>query len=160
MDSYSGQGSESLEGFFDQVEEYTAFYGWDGQEVCRQARAHLKNTALSYVKHALFAPHPWEELKVLLLKHFQPRDLTATYKAQFRARWRRNTEELYVEALQCLADMALPFMDLHPKEDLVMDQFLQGMDSHELTVQVVTSKVPSPGDHAPHSPVFGGCPRG
>ncbi len=27
MDSYSGQGNESLEGFFDQVEEYTAFYG-------------------------------------------------------------------------------------------------------------------------------------
>ena len=60
MDSYSGQGSESLEGFFDKVEEYTAFYGWDGQEACRQARAHLKNTALSYVKRAPFAPRTWE----------------------------------------------------------------------------------------------------
>ncbi len=36
MDSYSGQGSESLEGFFDQVEEYTAFYGWDGQEASQE----------------------------------------------------------------------------------------------------------------------------
>ncbi len=35
MDSYSGQGSESLEGFFDHVEEYTAFYGWEpGVRVC------------------------------------------------------------------------------------------------------------------------------
>ncbi len=95
MESYSGQGSESLEGFFDQVKEYTAFYGWDGQEACHQARAHLKNMALSYVKHAQFVPHAWEELKVLLLKRFQPRDLTATYKAQFRAWRHRNKEEIY-----------------------------------------------------------------
>ncbi len=46
MDSCSGQRSESLEGFFDQVKEYIAFYGWDGQEACRQGCAHLKNTAL------------------------------------------------------------------------------------------------------------------
>ncbi len=48
-----------------------------------------------------FAPRTWEELKALLLKRFQPRDLTATYKAQFKARRRWNTEEIYsyVEAL-------------------------------------------------------------
>ncbi len=86
MDSYSGQGSESLKGFFDQVEEYPAFYGWDEQEACHQARVLLKNTALSYVKCAPLAPCIWEELKALLLKCFQPRDLTATYKAPFRAR--------------------------------------------------------------------------
>ncbi len=139
--SYSGQGSESLEGFFDQVEEYTAFYGWDGQEACHQARAHLKNMALSYVKCTPFAPRTCEELKALLLKRFQPRDLTATYKAQFRARRRRNTEEIYsyVEALQRLVDMAWPFMDHDAKEDLVVDQLLQGMDSHELSDQVATS---------------------
>ncbi len=94
MDSYSGQGSESLEGFFDQVEEYTAFYGWDGRDACRQVHAHLKNTVLSYVKCAPFAPRTWEELKALLLKHFQPRDLAATYKAQFRAR--RPTRKKYI----------------------------------------------------------------
>ncbi len=44
-----------------------------------------------------------------------------------------------MEALQCLADMAWPFMDHHAKEDLMVDQFLQGMDSHELSVQVATS---------------------
>ncbi len=42
-----GMGSESLEGFFDQVEEYTTFYGWDGQEACCQACVHLRNTGLS-----------------------------------------------------------------------------------------------------------------
>ena len=83
----------------------------------------------------------WEELKALLLKRFQLRDLTATYKAQFRARRRRNGEEIYsyAEALQRLADMAWPFMDHYAKEDMVVDQFLQGMDSHELSVQVATS---------------------
>ncbi len=142
MDSYSGQGSESQEVFFDQVEEYTALYGWDGQEACRQVRAHLKNTVLSYVKRVPFAPRTWEELKALLLKRFQPRDLTATYKAQFRSRRRCNTQEIYsyMEALQRLADMAWPFMDHHAKEDLVVDQFLQGMESHELSVQVATSR--------------------
>ncbi len=63
------------------------------------------NLALGYVKRAPFAPRTWEELKALLLKHFQPRDQTATYKAQFRARRRCNTEEIYsyVEALQSLS---------------------------------------------------------
>ncbi len=31
-------------------------------------------------------------------------------------------------------------MDYHAKEDMVMDQFLQGMDSHELSVQVAMSR--------------------
>ncbi len=137
MDSYSGQGSESLKSFFDQVEEYTAFYGWDGQEACCQALAYLKNTALSNVKRAPFAPCSWEELKGLLLKRFQPRDLKVTYKAQFRSRQRRNAEEIYsyVDTLQRLADIAWPFMDHY----MVVDQFLQGTDSHELSVQVVAS---------------------
>ncbi len=69
---------------------------------------HLRGTALAYVKRAPFPPCSWNELKALLLKRFQPRDLTATYKAQFRSRRRRQTEDIYafVEALQKLADMA------------------------------------------------------
>ncbi len=41
-----------------------------------------------------------------------------------------------MEALQKLADMAWPFMDHYTKEELIVDQFLMGMDSHELNVQV------------------------
>ncbi len=41
-----------------------------------------------------------------------------------------------MEALQKLADMAWPFMDHYAKEELIVDQFLMGMDSHELNVQV------------------------
>ncbi len=44
-----------------------------------------------------------------------------------------------MEVLQRLADMAWPFMDYHAKEDMVADQFLQGMDGHKLSVQVATS---------------------
>ncbi len=36
--------------------------------------------------------------------------------------------------------MAWSFRDHHAKEDLVIDQFLQGMDFHELSVQVATSR--------------------
>ncbi len=109
--------------------------------MCHQARAHLRNTSLSYVKHAPFMPHSWVELKALLLKRFQLRDLMATYKTQFRSRQRHNAEEFYsyVEALQHLADMVWPFMEHYAKDDMAIDQFLQGMDSHELSVQVVTS---------------------
>ncbi len=32
--------------------------------------------------------------------------------------------------------MAWPFMDAQAKEELVVDQFLMGMESHELSVQV------------------------
>ncbi len=62
----------------------------------------------------------------------------ATYKRQFRARCRWHNEDIYkfVEALQCLADMAWSFMVSQAKEELVVDQFLLGMDTHELSVQV------------------------
>ena len=32
--------------------------------------------------------------------------------------------------------MVWPFMDAQAKEELVVDQFLMGMESHELSVQV------------------------
>ncbi len=138
MQDFQGEGSDRLDSFFDHVEELADFYCWDERETYRQARAHLHGTALAYVKRAPFQPQSWEELKALLQKLFQPCDLTATYKAQFRSRRRRHDEDIhtYVEALQRLADMAWPFMDAQAKEELVVDQFLMGMESHELSVQV------------------------
>ncbi len=124
--------------FSDQVDELSWFYLWDEQETCRQARAHLRGTALTYVRHAPFPPRMWEELKTLLMKRFQPRDLTARYKAQFRCRRRCQMEDIYtyVETLQHLADLAWSFMDYHAKEEIVAHQFLLGMGNHELSVQV------------------------
>ncbi len=124
--------------FTDHIDELSLFYHWDKQETCRQARAHLRGTALAYVRHTPFAPRTWEKLKILLMKRLQPRDLTVTYKAQFRSRRRHQTDDIYtyVETLQCLADLAWPFMDYHAKEEMVVDQFLLGMDNHEIIVQV------------------------
>ncbi len=72
------------------------------------------------------------------MKRFQPTDLTATYKAQFRSRCQCQTEDIStcVEALHRLTDLAQPFMDYHAKEEMVVDQFLLGMGNHELSVQV------------------------
>ncbi len=75
------------------MEELADFFRWDERETCREARAHLRGMALTYVKWATFQPRSWEELKALLLKRFQPRDLTATYKAQFQSRGRRHNED-------------------------------------------------------------------
>ncbi len=138
MQDFQGEGNDRLDSFFDHVEKLAHFYRWDECETCRQARAHLRGTALAYVKRVPFQPRSWEELKALLLKRFQPHDLTAMYKAQFRSRRRRHNEDIhtYVEELQRLADMAWPFMDAQPKEELVVDQFLMGMENHELSVQV------------------------
>ncbi len=138
MQDFQGDGSVMLDMFSDQVDELSRFYNWDEQETCRQARAHVRGTALAYVRRAPFPPRTWEELKTLLLKRFQPRDLTATYKAQFRSRCRCQMEDIYtyVETLQHLADLAWPFMDYHAKEKMVVDQFLLGMGNNELSVQV------------------------
>ncbi len=80
MDVFKGEGNDQLDTFFDQVEEFAAFFHWDERETCRQARAHLRGTALAYVKWVPFQPRSWDELKALLLKRFQPRDRTATRK--------------------------------------------------------------------------------
>ncbi len=71
------------------------------------------------------------------MKCFQPRDLTATYKTQFRSRRQRQTEDIYtyVETLHRLADLAWPFMDYHAKHENVVDPFL-GMGNHKLSMQV------------------------
>ncbi len=108
MQDFQEQGSDRLDSFFDHVEELADFYRWDGRETYRQARAHLRGTALAYVKRAPFQPRTWEELKALLLKRFQRRDLTTTYKAQFRVRRRHHGEDIhtFVKALQRLANMA------------------------------------------------------
>ncbi len=100
--------------------------------------AHLCGTTLAYVKRAPFQPRSWEELKALLFKRFQARYLTATYKAQFRSRRRKHNEDIhtFIEAVQRLYDMAWPFMDSQAKEELVVDQFLLGVENHELNVQV------------------------
>ncbi len=138
MQDFQGDESVTLDMFSDQVDELSRFYHWDEQETCHQARAHLRGIALAYVRHAPFLPRTWEELKTLLMKWFQPRDLTATYKAQFRSRHRCQTEDIYtyVETLLRLADLAWPFMDYHTKEEMVVNQFLLGMGNHELSVQV------------------------
>ncbi len=56
-------------------------------------------------------------------------------QAQFGARCHHNSKEIYscVGALQHLADMAWPSIDHYAKGDMVVDQFLQGLDSHELS---------------------------
>ena len=83
------------------------------------------------------------EVENLLMRRFQPCDLTSAYKAQFRARGRQRNEDIhtYVDVLQKLAEMAWPFLDPLAREELVADQFLTGLDNHELRVQVATSGV-------------------
>ncbi len=65
------------------------------------------------------------------------------YKAQFWT-WRRQRSEdipAYVDALQKLAEMAWPLLDPLARDEMVADQFLTEMDSHELRVQVTATGV-------------------
>ena len=56
MQDFQGDGSVTLDMFSDQVDELSQFYHWDEKETCRQARAHLRATALYYVRRAPFPP--------------------------------------------------------------------------------------------------------
>ncbi len=95
MQDFQGDGTVKLDTFSGQVDEVAKFYHWNELETCCQACAHLRGTALAYVWCALFPPHTWEKLKALLMKHFQPVDLTAKYKMQFRSHRRHQTEDIY-----------------------------------------------------------------
>ena len=143
VDTFKGENGERLDDFIYQVEKFATFHVWDQIQTCRQARTHLRGVALAYIHSAPLPPHTWEELKDLLTRRFQPRDLTSAYKAQFRARRRQRNEDIhtYVEVLQKLAEMAWPFLDPLAREEMVADQFLTGLDNHELCVQVITSDV-------------------
>ncbi len=119
------------------------FHAWDQVETCRQARTHLRGVALAYIHRAPLPPRTWQELKDLLTRWFQPRDLTSAYKAQFRARRRQRNLDIhtYADVLQKLAEMSWPFLDPLAREEMVADQFLTSLDNHELRVQVATSDV-------------------
>ncbi len=58
IDAFKGEGNGQLDTFFDQEEEFAAFFHWGEHEPCREARAHLRGTALAYVKRAPFLPRP------------------------------------------------------------------------------------------------------
>ncbi len=108
LDTFKGENGKRLDDFVYQVEEFATFHAWDQIETCRQARTYLRRVALAYIRHAPLPPRTWEELKDLLMRRFQPRDLTSAYKAQFRARRRQRNEDIhtYVDTLQKLAEMA------------------------------------------------------
>ncbi len=64
----------------------------------------------------------WEESKTFFMKRFQPRDITAIFKSQFRSCRRCQTGDIYtyVETLQHLANLACPFLDYHVKEEMIV----------------------------------------
>ncbi len=143
LDTFKVENGKRLDDCVYQVEEFATFHAWDQVETCRQATTHLRGVALAYIRRAPLSLRTWQELKDLLTRRFQPHDLTSAYKAQFRARRRQRNEDIhtYVDVLQKLAEMALPFLDPLARKEMVADQFLTGLDNHELRVQVATSDV-------------------
>ncbi len=142
LDVFKGEIGEKLDDFIFQVEEFAAFHEWDPMETCRQARTHLR-VALAYIRQTPLPPRDWHELKTLLTRRFQPCNLTAAYKAQFRTRKRQRSEDIptYVDSLQKLAEMAWPLLDPIAQDEKVVDQFLNGLDSHELRIQVAATGI-------------------
>ena len=123
------------------MEEFATFHEWDPMETCRQARTHLRGVALAYIRRTPLPLRDWTELKTLLTRCFQPHDLTAAYKAQFRTSKQQRSEDIptYLDALQKLAKMAWSLLYPIARDEMVADQFLNGLDSHELRVQVAVT---------------------
>ena len=136
LEVFKGEIGERLDDFIYQMEEFAAFDVWDPFETCRQARTHLQGVALAYIRSTPLPPRDWTELKDLLTRIFQPQDLTAAYQVQFSTRQRQRNKDIptYVDALQKLAEMVWPLLDPLARDKMVADQFLNGLDSHELRV--------------------------
>ncbi len=136
LDVFKGEIGEKLD-------EFATFHEWDPMETCRQARTHLRGVGLAYIRRTPLPPRDWTELKTFLTRRFQPRDLTAAYKAQFRTRKRQRSEDIptYADALQKLAEMAWPLQDPIARDEMVADQFLNGLDGHELRIQVAATRI-------------------
>ncbi len=143
LDVFKGEIGEKLDDFMFQVEEFATFHEWDPMETCRQARTHLRGVALAYTRRTPLPPRDWTELKTLLTQRIQPRDLMAAYKAQFRTRKRQRNEDIptYMDALQKLAKMAWTLLDPIARDEMVADQFLNGLDSHDLRIQVAATGI-------------------
>ncbi len=94
LDTFKWGDWRRLDDIVYQVEEFATFHAWDPVETCRQAWTHLRGVVLAYIRCAPLPPRDWTELKDLLTRRFQPLDLTAAYKAQFRTRRRQQSEDI------------------------------------------------------------------
>ncbi len=50
LDVFKGEIGVKLDDFIFQVEEFATFHEWDPMETCRQARTHLRDVALAYIR--------------------------------------------------------------------------------------------------------------
>ncbi len=95
LDVFKGENGESGWVYIYQVQEFAAFHAWDPVETCRQASTHLRGVALACIWCTPLPPRNCPELRDLLMQRFQPRDLAAADKAQFRARQRHRCEDIH-----------------------------------------------------------------
>ncbi len=68
LDVFQGEIGERLNDFVYQVEEFAAFHARDPVETCRQARTHLRDITLAYIRRIPLPPRDWTELKDLLTR--------------------------------------------------------------------------------------------
>ena len=119
------------------VEIISVWNQWDTQERAAQLSMNLTGVARqawtdSFCDSA--APVTYDALVSVLTQRFKPKGQEEAYKAEFRHRIRKK-EESFMEfghTLRRLAIRAFPNIAHEAREDLIVDQFLQGLPDADM----------------------------
>ena len=118
-------------------EMVSAWNGWTVEEKAVQLTINLTGIARQAWVDSFCdssTPISYESLVVALTQRFKPDGQQEAYKAEFRHRTRKRDESFmeYGYALKRLAIRAFPKITHEAREDLIVDQFLQGLADAEM----------------------------
>ena len=137
VDKYNGE--DDLLEYLDHFYQVADWNGWDPDEMATQLAMHLSGPARAVLADISdVSGRTFGRLVQLLRRRYHPDGREGAYKAQFR-RTRKNSNEsftTYGYALRKLAARAYPKLDGDSREEMVLDQFSQGLNDDEMRKHV------------------------
>ena len=137
---YDGS-SVSFEGFMSSFNAAARMAGWTDDVKLFRLQASLRGEALDYFSHQLDEGEGMDFTTAVqaLRARFEEKKATATYLAQLQARQLQPKETVsqYIAALKKLVVRAYPTAGSDVRDTIVLQQFLQGLQDPQASLQIV-----------------------
>ncbi|CAC5403954.1 unnamed protein product [Mytilus coruscus] len=137
-DSFDGKCSEWVD-YIIHFEQVASWNQWNDREKAQQLTMCLRGYAQKILSDlTLGQMSDYNALKNVLSQRFNPREGEAAYRCEFRNRRRQKGETVaeYGYGLRRLAQQAYPTIRYHEIEPTVVDQYIHGLNNHELKKHV------------------------
>lgn len=133
------EGNTDFRDYIIHFEHVANWNGWDSYEKAQQLAMSLRGSAQKVLSDLTLGQlGDYFQLKTTLLQKFQPPGREPAHRCEFKSRKRQRDESIseYGYNLRRLASLAYPQLSRHARETYVIDQFIDGLDIHEMRKHV------------------------